>query len=74
MRGKGTEIVHNIWAAGITPRICGEKTAMCRDFGVSEGSPPHMRGKDRVLCRKGRFLGITPAYAGKSFADHFVRH
>ena len=117
------------------PRICGEKTAMCRDFGVSEGSPPHMRGKgikpcnqrvrmgitpayagksfpffgiirlhwdhpricgekqyrprrlrrclgspphmrgkDRVLCRKGRFLGITPAYAGKSFADHFVRH
>ena len=25
-----------------------------------------MRGKDRVLCRKSRFLGITPAYAGKS--------
>ena len=52
------------------PRLCGEK-----DFGTifnrrSQGSPPPMRGKGRViLCKKVR-RGITPAYAGKSFREN----
>ena len=48
------------------PRVCGEKmccTAMaCR----RSGSPPRMRGKVAVGARKKSWLGITPAYAGKS--------
>ena len=94
MRGKGTEIVHNIWAAGITPayagkrprcavisafprdhpRICGEKPTEDDAAALPLGSPPHMRGKVIVRAAGGPCPGITPAYAGKSFADHFVRH
>ena len=51
---------------GDHPRVCGEKmccTAMaCR----RSGSPPRMRGKVAVGARKKSWLGITPAYAGKS--------
>ena len=48
------------------PRICGEKTKFSDHFKAKEGSPPHMRGKDFNQSRRGRVLGITPAYAGKS--------
>ena len=38
---------------------------MCRDFGVSEGSPPHMRGKAVPSSAAATVSRITPAYAGK---------
>ena len=89
MRGKGTEIVHNIWAAGITPayagkrprcavisafprdhpRICGEKIVFCAERADSWGSPPHMRGKVLQTILSGTEIGITPAYAGKSYQN-----
>ena len=48
------------------PRLCGEKNHHFCRYGLSEGSPPPMRGKvqyGRTACRPVR---ITPAYAGKS--------
>ena len=48
------------------PRICGEKNDHLVVFKLTEGSPPHMRGKVHAveaLKHPGR---ITPAYAGKS--------
>ena len=47
------------------PRVCGEKSRVCRPRMPSRGSPPRMRGKvvqtaGDVLCH-----GITPACAGK---------
>ena len=51
--------------------MCGEKNNLRQAFAVQQGSPPRVRGK--VVHRPGRRLrlGITPAYAGKSFfCDH----
>ena len=55
------------------PRICGEKAEMGGFIPRFSGSPPRMRGK--VLPDRGRVLGvgITPAYAGKSFPTSMFR-
>ena len=48
------------------PRLCGEKADY---FGVTTdylGSPPPMRGKAGIAALIAIFVGITPAYAGKS--------
>ena len=47
------------------PRICGEKVHLPVMFNVPVGSPPHMRGKERVKHERKIPDGITPAYAGK---------
>ena len=48
------------------PRTCGEKKEFrCKD-GTEEGSPPHMRGKERRAEKSALLFGITPAHAGKS--------
>ena len=48
------------------PRTCGEK-GMLRVLSSGErGSPPHMRGKARLLNVYSYDRGITPAHAGKS--------
>ena len=48
------------------PRVCGEKSVLCRCCCLALGSPPRMRGKVKSdACPRPR-LGITPAYAGKS--------
>ena len=48
------------------PRVCGEKRNLFVKAQSKKGSPPRMRGKE--VCDKLRlvYLGITPAYAGKS--------
>ena len=48
------------------PRVCGEKLLQRALKSTALGSPPRMRGKE--VCDKLRlvYLGITPAYAGKS--------
>ena len=48
------------------PRVCGEKYTCAAVRAGSLGSPPRMRGKVHNAPRGKRFLGITPAYAGKS--------
>ena len=50
------------------PRMCGEKRKMELVFLRQTGSPPHVRGKDHVAHPCERFVGITPACAGKSVA------
>ena len=47
------------------PRICGEKESKQGRHQAVMGSPPHMRGKGKVLDARQRTGGITPAYAGK---------
>ena len=55
------------------PRVCGEKFGLPSHTFRFSGSPPRMRGK--VLPDRGRVLGvgITPAYAGKSFPTSMFR-
>ena len=48
------------------PRTCGEKLSLPFLVCIRLGSPPHMRGKGGVASVLVRFLGITPAHAGKS--------
>ena len=48
------------------PRVCGEKKLANFDEDNGKGSPPRMRGKVAVDVEDNKFMGITPAYAGKS--------
>mgnify|MGYP000396180716 CR=1 FL=1 len=53
------------------PRVCGEKRSRLSDRFLRGGSPPRMRGKDVLFCYMTQFVGITPAYAGKSALAFF---
>ena len=48
------------------PRTCGEKPALNPAAASALGSPPHMRGKERLSMKVLSRKGITPAHAGKS--------
>lgn len=59
--------------------MCGEKITLLYALADKEGSPPHVRGKVKLVPERGVTLGITPACAGKSrirprtaaaFGDH----
>ena len=50
------------------PRLCGEKLESDAILGENAGSPPPMRGKVHSGRPPRTGTGITPAYAGKSFA------
>ena len=52
------------------PRVCGEKRVVLLVLCCGLGSPPRMRGKVVHGVVLALDVGITPAYAGKSF---FVR-
>ena len=47
------------------PRVCGEKFKILFSASSSEGSPPRVRGKGKVLEKLAVEAGITPACAGK---------
>ena len=49
------------------PRVCGEKLVLLICSCHALGSPPHMRGKVLGTGKGCDGVGITPAYAGKSF-------
>ena len=51
---------------GDHPRACGEKWASANTTPACPGSPPRMRGKDRVRAMGNSKVRITPAHAGKS--------
>ena len=54
------------------PRVCGEKDISVSSSGLLPGSPPRMRGKAKEVAKALDKIGITPAYAGKSFARYLV--
>ena len=45
--------------------MCGEKSEKPSSGNPTQGSPPHVRGKEQGIEGLAVFLGITPAYAGK---------
>ena len=47
------------------PRLCGEKLLLKLWEFQHTGSPPPMRGKEKISHRTLGSTGITPAYAGK---------
>ena len=51
------------------PRVCGENWFFQNDFPFYGGSPPRMRGKQYELFSDSAYVGITPAYAGKTLND-----
>ena len=51
---------------GDHPRLCGEKKESRLQSCLHLGSPPPMRGKEQKAVASPPFVGITPAYAGKS--------
>ena len=48
------------------PRLCGEKSLINERYVLLPGSPPPMRGKEKITQEVKPHSGITPAYAGKS--------
>ena len=63
--GKRRHLHHAICVPADHPRVCGEKEALVVLVVCARGSPPRMRGKDRVFEAQTYDKGITPAYAGK---------
>ena len=51
------------------PRVCGEKSKPKPGKDRRMGSPPRVRGKGARLRQDMERVGITPAYAGKRFAE-----
>ncbi len=51
------------------PRVCGEKVVPLVWMTCDIGSPPHMRGKERLSYSDIMDARITPAYAGKRNAQ-----
>ena len=49
------------------PRMCGEKFSSKSETRSPGGSPPHVRGKVKVIRLLGDVGRITPACAGKSW-------
>ena len=48
------------------PRGCGENTIPSLRMIMSQGSPPRMRGKLHLSPKLFKYIGITPADAGKT--------
>ena len=53
------------------PRVCGEKSTARGSVKYILGSPPRVRGKDRLVQPNQPLWRITPACAGKSCDSHF---
>ena len=52
---------------GDHPRVCGEKKKAEEMGATTKGSPPRVQGKGGRTGSSGRYTGITPACAGKSW-------
>ena len=63
--GKRQTVISSDVAKRDHPRLCGEKKSEKKSCKGNAGSPPPMRGKVQQFPDRFRFLGITPAYAGK---------
>ena len=49
------------------PRVCGEKEVQGMPWSLAVGSPPRVRGKGQLRPQIKRYIGITPACAGKRY-------
>ena len=67
--GKSSERLQYRTSRRDHPRVCGEKILSEHVGGVTEGSPPRMRGKERAVKDMRAAGRITPAYAGKRCVD-----
>ena len=67
--GKSFQIKTDVHRRWDHPRLCGEKTIGKEVWKMALGSPPPMRGKAVPRRQNETIIGITPAYAGKSFRD-----
>ena len=56
------------------PRVGGEEYIMGMKAELETGLPPRGRGRGNVCTEGGAFIGITPAWAGKSYAFQWPRH
>ena len=67
MGGEKKRFCSMAFFVGDHPRVGGEKAAYLAGLTSGVGSPP--RGRGKAVAQKFRFvhLGITPAWAGKSF-------
>ena len=54
------------------PRTRGEKSVAVKGVDISEGSPPHTRGKGGSTVKYSFEQGITPAHAGKRKAKAHI--
>ena len=66
--GKSTPFVVILLCIRDHPRVCGEKHTQNTDTNQTEGSPPRVRGKARLVLLCCMAPGITPACAGKSYS------
>ena len=64
--GKRGQMLHELPFSRDHPRVCGEKSALSKNFTREEGSPPRVRGKVANFGNQTTVRGITPACAGKS--------
>ena len=64
--GKTRFRVASIDKLGAHPRVCGENADGDDAGRVIPGSSPRMRGKLGLFCFKKVYLGLIPAYAGKT--------
>ena len=64
--GKSKNLPALVCGNGDHPRVCGEKRKDFETANRKKGSPPRMRGKVQSHRVDAVFVGITPAYAGKS--------
>ena len=71
--GKSHSLFGTFGAARDHPRVCGEKRTQAHPAKTGLGSPPRMRGKETPDQGIDQEFGITPAYAGKSWAfDNYL--
>ena len=66
MRGKHNYDIFAKYKAEDHPRGCGENLQCQSVLHAGLGSPPRMRGKLSSYVSKRRYIGITPADAGKT--------
>ena len=71
--GKRWTVAGTVAARWDHPRMGGEKTAVAPFAITPTGSPPHGRGKGPAGAPVGRLVGITPAWAGKSFKQLYAK-
>ena len=69
--GKSAGLRHSCRSQRDHPRMCGEKLGVDTVKPGILGSPPHVRGKVKVIDGKNGMFRITPACAGKRAA---IRH
>ena len=67
--GKSTGCQNRRQSVQDHPRMCGEKQRSAESVTIPMGSPPHVRGKDRLWQKRFHEVGITPACAGKRRAQ-----